>query len=416
MPSRLLLLLASFVLSPGAQAVTPGMEGAELQVDLTATSLEGASAVAPGVGGLRLDPQQVLELPGETARVLKLDLTRKPNDIWDRIRRGFAVPDLDSPLVLEKQIFYLNRPRFLQQVFERGSLYLYHIVDELEQRGMPTELALLPMVESSYNPLALSPSRAAGLWQFIPSTGKNFNLAQNKWVDERRDVIASTRAALDYLQLIYDMHGDWHLAIASYNWGEGAVKRALERNRAEGLPAEYAHLRMPAEPRNYIPKLQALKNIVANPELFDIELPHVRNDRHFTSVEAPRGLDLATAADLAGMPVEEFIALNPGFNRPVVTTSGQALNVPVDRIEPFRQRLDQIGKSGKRWKTYQLKRGEDLGAVARRHGLSVAQLREINGLSAKARIPPGHTLVVPDGVDPRGALEAARILRGSGRK
>jgi membrane-bound lytic murein transglycosylase D len=361
--------------------------------------------------GLRVAPAQVLEMPMHQPRVLKLDLTRDANDIWDRIRRGFAMPDLDSELVVERQAFYLNRPGFLKQVFERGARYLYHIVDELERRGLPTELALLPMVESNYNPLAYSRSHASGLWQFIPSTGRNFNLTQDKWIDERRDVIASTNAALDYLEYIYEMHGDWHLALASYNWGEGAVARAIRRNREEGRPAEYRHLRMPAETRNYVPKLQALKNIVAQPELFGFELPHVPNNRHFVTVEAPQGLDLATAARLADMPIDEFIALNPAYNRPVVASSGQSLVVPVDRAAPFRARLDELGQSGKRWKTYQLKRGEDLAAVAKRFGLSLAQLHQVNGLSSRSRVTAGHTVLVPDGVDPAAAIEAARALR-----
>jgi membrane-bound lytic murein transglycosylase D len=361
--------------------------------------------------GLRLSPVRVLELPVHQPRVLKLDLTRDANDIWDRIQRGFAMPDLDSERVVDRQAFYLNRPGFLKQVFERGAPYLYHIVDELERRGLPTELALLPMIESNYNPLALSPSKAAGLWQFIPSTGRNFNLTQDKWVDERRDVVASTNAALDYLEYLYDMHGDWHLALASYNWGEGSVGRAIRRNREEGKPAEYTHLQMPEETRNYIPKLQALKNIVAQPELFDLELPHIPNHRHFISVAAPKGLDLATAAHMADMPIAEFIALNPGYNRPVIALSGQSLAVPVDRVGPFKSRLDEIGMSGKRWKTYQLKRDEDLAAVAKRFGLSLAQLHQVNGLNSRSRLGAGFTVLVPDGVDPAGALEAARAMR-----
>lgn len=359
--------------------------------------------------------ESILELPIHQPRILKLDLTRDPNDIWDRIQRGFAMPDLDSDLVIERQAFYLNRPTFLKQVFERGARYLYYIVDELEQRGMPTELALLPMVESNYNPLAYSRAHASGLWQFIPSTGRNFNLTQNKWVDERRDVIASTNAALDYLEHIYEMHGDWHLALASYNWGEGAVGRALKRNQQEGLPTEYQHLRMPAETRNYIPKLQALKNIVSRPELFRFELPHVPNYQHFTTVAAPRGMDLGTAAEMADMPLEEFIALNPGFNRPVVNI-GQSLVVPVDRVTPFRERLGEMDDNGKRWKTHELGSGEDLASVARRFGLSTAQLRQINGLTAGSRVGRGYALLVPDGVDPSGALEAARVIGGAGKR
>ena len=347
-------------------------------------------------------------------RVLTLDLTRDANDIWDRIRRGFGMPDLDSPLVAEQQLFYLNRPAFLKQVFGRGGRYLYYIVDELERRGMPTELALLPMVESSYNPLAYSRAHASGLWQFIPSTGKHYNLTQDSWVDERRNVITSTNAALDYLQTIYEMHGDWHLALASYNWGEGAVKRALQRNIDEGKPAEYLYLRMPDETRNYVPKLQAIKNIVSQPELFHIELPYVANEMQFVTVNAPPGIDLGTAARHADMPLDEFLALNPGFNRPAITTPGHTFVVPADRASRFEARLAETLHSGSGWRTHTVEPGEGLDAIAAQYGLTVTQLRQLNGLGTQGQVGAGHALLVPDGIDPTGALEASRLLPFAG--
>ncbi|MFN3885046.1 MAG: transglycosylase SLT domain-containing protein, partial [Rhodocyclaceae bacterium] len=260
-------------------------------------------------------PKQAIE---ESAPPPLLDLTVPPNDLWQRIRRGFGMPDLHDPLVAEWQSWYLNRPGMLRRIFERGRRYLYHIVEELEKRGMPTEIALLPMVESAFDPRAVSRARAMGIWQFIPSTGKNFNLDQNWWVDERRDIIASTDAALAYLQKIYEMHGDWHLALASYNWGEGAVARAIAKNQAKGLPTDYASLTMPAETRNYVPKLQALKNIIAQPELFGIYLPPIPNRPYFETVKKPERIDVALAAKLAGISVEEFVALNPAYHRPVI--------------------------------------------------------------------------------------------------
>lgn len=366
---------------------------------------EAPAEAVPALAGAMTHP---------TERVLTLDLTRNPNDIWDRIRRGFGMPDLDSPLVAEQQLFYLNRPAFLKQVFARGGRYLYHIVGELERRGMPTELALLPMVESSYNPLAYSRAHASGLWQFIPSTGKQYNLTQDSWVDERRDVIASTSAALDYLQTIYDMHGDWHLALASYNWGEGAVKRALQRNLDEGKPGEYSHLRMPDETRNYVPKLQAIKNIVMQSELFHLELPYVANELQFVTISAPPGIDLGTAAQLAGMSLPEFLALNPGFNRPAITSPGQTFIVPAERARNFEDKLAEALESGQLWRTHTLEPGERLEAVAERHGLTVAQLRQLNGLGTQGQVGAGHGLLVPDGIDPSGALEASRLLPFSG--
>lgn len=405
------LLLASCAVPPAVVAAAP--DAAPDPPTADAASLDPDPAGDGLRSGFRASQDQVFELDVPLPRVLTLDLTRNANDIWDRIRRGFGMPELDSELVAEQQLFYLNRPGFLKKVFERGGRYLYHIVDELERRGMPTELALLPMVESSYNPLAYSRARASGLWQFIPSTGRSYNLTQDKWVDERRDVIASTAAALDYLQTIYEMHGDWHLALASYNWGEGSVGRAIRRNEADGLPPEYRHLRMPDETRNYVPKLQALKNIVARPELFHFELPYVPNSRHFVTIDTPAGIDLATAAQFADMSLEEFIALNPGYNRPAIATEGNSLVVPVDRAERFRLRLAEQGKAGKAWRTYELKRGETLAAVARKFKLSLNQLQRLNGLDARSRVSPGYSLLVPDGVDPDAALAVARLVPGA---
>lgn len=356
---------------------------------------------------------QVVELEQAPIRVLKLDLTRDAHDIWDRIRRGFGMTDLDSELVSEHQLFYLNRPAFLRTVFQRGGQYLYYIVDEIERRGLPTELALLPMVESNYNPLALSRAKASGLWQFIPSTGRNFNLTQNNWVDERRDVIASTNAALDYLEYLYEMHGDWHLALASYNWGEGAVGRAIKQNLDAGQPADYLNLRMPDETRNYVPKLQALKNIVGNPELFGFELPHVDNDVHFTTVPAPRGIDLATAARLAEMSMDEFIALNPGYNKPVINSDNDVLIVPTDRAEQFRLRLSQhtvreplvqqtvkktlsqASVSNIKSRSYTVRKGDTLASIARKNGTTVDRIRALNNMGGRSNLSVGQTLMLP---------------------
>ncbi len=411
MSNRALHLL--FLILAGAPASAAASEADPFASVAPPVSVESLAAPAelPTAGdGLRAPDLPVLDIGELQPRVLTLDLTRDANDIWDRIRRGFGMPDLDSQLVADQQAFYLNRPGFLRKVFERGGRYLYYIVDELERRGMPTELALLPMVESSYNPMAYSRAHASGLWQFIPSTGRNYNLTQDKWIDERRDVVASTNAALDYLQNIYEMHGDWQLALASYNWGEGAVGRAIQRNLAAGLPADYSSLRMPEETRNYIPKLQALKNIVAQPELFGFELPYVANERHFVTVEAPVGIDLAAAARLADMPLEDFVALNPAYNRPAVTGEGASLLVPADRAETFRLRLAEQARNGTGWRVHHLKRGETLASVARRAGLSLSEFRQINGLHARSRVAPGYALLVPDGADPSGALAVARLV------
>jgi len=351
--------------------------------------------------GERVVVQEVLP------RVATLDRTAPVDDLWQRIRRGFAMPNLYGPLVVEKTAWYAARPEYLRRMFERSRRYLYHIVEELEQRGLPTELALLPMVESSYNPMAYSRAHAAGLWQFIPQTGRRYDLKQNWWYDARRDIIASTAAALDYLQDLYKMHGDWQLALASYNWGENAVARALEKNREGGLPLEYAHLAMPLETRHYVPKLQALKNIIANPEPFGIELDPIPNRPYFTAVAKRRDIDVRLAAKLAEMPIEEFVALNPGFNRPVIRTDmTPRIVLPADRVAVFHANLSRYDEQALvSWRTYEPKKGETLEAIARRHRISLAQLKEVNGIGPRVRQPPA-VLIVPA---PGAAIDLRRL-------
>lgn len=284
-------------------------------------------------------------------------------DVWERVRKGFALPDLESPLVSHWQAWYLNRPQLLKAIFERSRRYVYHVVDELDKRGMPTELAFLPMVESGYNPMALSSAQASGLWQFIPSTGKNYKLEQNPLYDARRDIIASTAAALDYLQSLYEQFGDWHLALAAYNWGENAVGKAVERNKTKGRPSDYRMLVLPEETRNYIPKLQALKNIVANPRAFDIEFDPVPNRPYFATVASARDIDVNVAAKLADVPLEEFLALNPAHNLPTISKNTRAqIVLPVDKLESFASKLENYKKPPERETTVQRRKARDLKA------------------------------------------------------
>jgi membrane-bound lytic murein transglycosylase D len=414
----LILLLVLIALPPRLGQAQDGWEPAlRPSQSFRWLEQEPAPSLPPPPGrpteGLSVPRHGTLEVGDPLHRMPTIDLTEDAEDIWDRIRRGFAMPDLDTELVTDQQIFYLNRPSYLKRVFERGGRYLYHIVGELERRGMPTELALLPMVESAYNPMAYSRAHASGLWQFIPSTGRSYNLTQNAWVDERRDVIASTNAALDYLQTIYEMHGDWHLALASYNWGEGAVGRAIQKNQAAGLPSEYARLTMPSETRNYVPKLQALKNIVAQPEVFNIVLPYIPNRPYFVTVEMPAALDLATAARLADTPLEEFMALNPSYRKPVIPKGSQSLVIPAEKEAVFRANLTDFNPGAPRWKAYEVGPGERIEGIAARLGISVQQLRELNGLSAGSRLSEGQTLLVPAGADPGSAMATTRRLPDS---
>lgn len=339
------------------------------------------------------------EIPADAPPIPSLDLTVPPDSLWQRIRNGFGMPDLHGPLVANRQAWYLNRPDYLDRIVGRSSKYLHHIVEEVERRGMPTELALLPMVESAFNPLAASRARALGMWQFIPSTGKTFKLDQNFWRDERRDVIASTNAALDYLQSIYEMHGDWHLALASYNWGENAVARAVAKNRAMGKPADYESLKMPRETQYYVPKLQALKNIIAQPEVFGYSLAPLANRPYFDTIALPGDMDVMLAAKLAEMPVDEFIALNPAYHRPMIRGSATTqLVLPADKVDTFQSNLVLHTAQDKplaNWRTYTLKKGENLDRIAARYKLSLAKLKQLNGITPRVRVRPGFNLLVP---------------------
>jgi len=304
--------------------------------------------------------------------------------------------DLDSPLVARHEKWYASRPDYVARMTERARRYLYHITVEVERRGMPSEIALLPMIESAFNPGAYSTSRASGIWQFIPSTGKNFGMQQNWWYDGRRDVISATNGALDYLQKLHDMFGDWELALAAYNWGEGAVQRAQARNRKRRLPVNYTSLKMPNETRNYVPKLLAVKNIVANPASFGLVLEDIPDNPYFAAVSTTKHIDVKLAAQLADIPMEEFAALNPAHNRPVILQDNSDLILlPVDAVETFRANLENYDKPLVSWQAYQPKKGERLDHLAPRFGLSVETLKSVNGLSGRAKVSTGQTLLVP---------------------
>jgi membrane-bound lytic murein transglycosylase D len=325
-----------------------------------------------------------------------VDLGRPADDLWERIRNGFAIADLDSPLVGVRERWYASQADYLNRMVERSKLYLYYIVEEVEKRGMPTEIALLPMVESAFNPMAYSRSHASGLWQFIPSTGKKHQLTQNWWADERRDVVASTNAALDYLQALYELHGDWHLALASYNFGENGVSRAIERNRARGLPTDYLSLKMPPETRGYVPKLQALKNIIANPEAFGVSLEPIPNEPYFATVPTPAAIDIRLAARFAEMSVDELIALNPAINRPIISgPHTQSLVLPADRVDNFQRNLDAYDQPLTSWQAYTMKHGDTLDKLAAKHGIALAKLKLANGITSKTKVRPGFELLLP---------------------
>lgn len=318
-------------------------------------------------------------------------------DLWSRIKDGYAIPDVESPYTTNYETWYTARPDYIKRMLDRSQRYLFHIVEEVEKRGMPTEIALLPMIESAFNPQAYSSSAASGIWQFIPSTGKSFGLQQNWWVDNRRDITAATSAALTYLQKLHSMFGTWDLALAAYNAGEGTVQRAIDKNRREGLPTDYQSLSLPVETKNYVPKLQAIKNIVTHPEQFGLEIGPIPNRPYFAHVTTPKQIDAKLAAELAEISFEEFSSLNPSYNRPVITSTGEKhqLLLPVWAAERFATNLANYDKPLTNWQTYNAKRGERMDTIARKFGMNVGQLRNINGLSSSQKVITSQPILVP---------------------
>ncbi len=369
-----------------------------LQVELSpATLLARTSAVGDSTDSATSG--EAIGAPTDPLRpeaTINLDDANANQDLWGRIRKGYTLPELDSPLVADHERWYTSRPDYVQRMTQRGSRYLFHVVEEISRRNMPTELALLPFIESAFNPQAMSSARASGMWQFMPATGKDFELKQNLFRDDRRDVLASTRAALDYLQRLNRMFGDWHLALAAYNWGEGNVQRAIKRNQQQGLPTDYLSLNMPPETRNYVPKLHAVRNIIARPEAYGLTLTPVENHPYFVSVPIQRDIDVALATRLAGLPVDEFKALNPSQNKPVILAAGTPqLLLPYNNANLFVHNLTGHNGTLASWTAWQVPKTMHPSDVAKRVGMSEAQLREINHIPPKMLVKAGSTLLVP---------------------
>jgi membrane-bound lytic murein transglycosylase D len=320
------------------------------------------------------------------------------SDLWDRIRDGFVFQESTSPLVIKHERYYSTRPDYVDRMMSRSSRYLFYIVEEVERRKMPMELALLPFIESAFNPEAFSRAKASGMWQFMPATGKDFKLTQNVFRDERRDVIQSTDAALDYLQRLHKMFGDWELALAAYNWGEGNVSRAIKRNQAKKLPTNYASLKMPNETRNYVPKLLAIKNIVANPKSYGLTLPTLENHPYFVIVTTEKDIDVDLAAEFARMTLEEFRAMNPSFNKPVILGASEPqILLPFGRAESFQENLMEYTGRLSSWTAIRVANRETVDQLATRLDVDANQIRQINNIPKGMRIKAGSTVLIPRG-------------------
>jgi membrane-bound lytic murein transglycosylase D len=319
------------------------------------------------------------------------------DDVWNRIRDGFRIADPaeQNPLVAAHESWFSARPDSVRRLAERSRPYLYHIVEELERRAMPMEIALLPMIESAFNPTALSPSAASGIWQFIPSTGRHYGLKQDTWYDGRRDFTAATDAALDYLSKLYLDFGDWQLALAAYNCGEGCIARAIQNNLQQGLPTNYTSLSLPNETRHYVPKLLALRNLISAPERYGIAIEQLPNQPYFNQVTVHASMDLQSAARLANMNSEEFAALNAAFPRKLIRSDTPVnLLVPVDKADRFQRNLE--AGDWDTWQPYAAQKGERAADIARRFDLSLARLEEHNQLHLKkGKLVRAQTILVP---------------------
>jgi membrane-bound lytic murein transglycosylase D len=330
--------------------------------------------------------------------------TPESGDLFERIRNGFALADIDHEWIDREEAWFASHPDYLDRTFKRGERYLFHIVNEIEARKMPLELALLPVVESAFNPVAYSRARASGLWQFIPATGKRFGLKQNWYYDGRRDVVAATTAALDYLEfLAAEFDGDWLLAVAAYNTGEANVARAVAKNRAAGKPTDFFSLKLPKETLSYVPRLLAMKRIVQNPTAHGLAFAPIANQPYFAKVNVAAQIDLHVAAELADLSNEELLALNPAFNHWVTDPDGPYdLLVPVSCESKFIERVAALPPEKRvRVVYHHVRRGDTLGEIADKYDVSVASIRMANKLRGNI-IHPGQDLLIaaaPTGSD-----------------
>jgi len=320
--------------------------------------------------------------------------------LWERIQNGFAINDINNKQIKSYIKWYQSRPEYVERMIERSSRYLYYVVEEVEKRDMPMEIALLPMIESAYNPIAKSRQKAVGVWQFIPSTGKLFGLEQDWWRDKRRNIIDSTSAALDYLEQLHDLFGSWELALAAYNAGEGRVKRSILRNKKRKLPTDYYSLKLPKETKNYVPKLLAVKQIIQDPEKFQLFIKDIPDQPYFQVVNVPDQIDTHIAAEFANIPYEEFQLLNAEHNRPVMKAhfGAQDILLPVDSVNTFMKSLEENTKPLTNWITYKPIKGEKVTHVAKKFNIDINELVKINQLRSNQTLK-NKIILIPSSPD-----------------
>ncbi len=330
---------------------------------------------------------------------LNSELNNQASDtIWPRLRAGFQLPDdIQHKSLQDEMNWFAKHPKYIERVLRRADPFIYYILEEAEKRNLPTELVLLPIVESAFLPFAYSHGRAAGIWQFIPSTGRSYGLKQNWWYDGRRDIYASTQAALNYLErLNKQFDGDWMLALAAYNSGSGTVRRAINKNKRLGKPTDFWHLKLPKETRAYVPKLLALKEIITYPEKYSISLRCISDAPGFKQVETKAQIDLALAAELAEIDLETLYKYNPAFNRWATDPDGpHSLILPVHSAEKFEENYSALPiEEHLKWSRHKIKSGETLSHIAIKYNTSIEHLRKVNSIRGNS-IRQGKYLVIP---------------------
>ena len=403
----LLTVLALVSLPAGARAPNVPYAGDDLGTDLADFSSDRRLA---GLPGMTVD-ELVTAVPDAP----------QPADLLAKLRADFALDYEANRRIEAERSWYARHPDYLDRVFTRSQRYLPYIRAELERRGLPMELALLPIVESAYDPFAYSHGRAAGLWQMIPGTAKRFGVKQNWWYDGRRDIVDSTRAALDYLEYLYKLNdGDWLNAIASYNSGEGNVLRAVRKNKAANKPIDFWHLRVPRETSSYVPKLLALVDIVRDPDSYNLSLPVIADEQQFVVADIDSQIDLALAAELAGVDVDTVYAYNPGYNRWATDPSGpHSLVMPADVADGFIAALADVPENERvRWKRHKIGNGETISEIAEQYHTTIASIRAANNLRGNT-IRAGQHLLIPVSTKPLSAYSQsadARLARTQNRK
>ena len=338
-----------------------------------------------------IDPEEKIK----KNQIKKLDAN---SSIWMRINSGYKMKQKPSRRIRNFEKWYVKRPEYIQRMFERSEKYLFYVTNEVEKRNMPMEIALLPMIESAYNPIATSRKKAAGMWQFIPATGRIYGLKQNWWVDNRRNITESTNAALNYLEKLHKEFGTWELALAAYNAGEGRIKRAIKRNKRNKKRRDYYSLRIPRETKNYVPKLFAVKNIISNPKKYGLNLPDIKNKPYFESVTVNKNIDTQLIARLAEISIEEFQLLNPQHKRPIVKIANKTekINLPYQNIHIFNYNFFDYKKPLSNWETYKPKRKESVGQVAKKFGIDRKILIQVNRLERRKRFRRNSVILIPN--------------------